>query len=93
MKSFEEVADQRNKLKHKNHPVLILRGQCDNQKWGFTKEYLDLLPNVRLEIMANRGHDLTAGSLGPYLKLIEDFLGSQRAMKPQKRDIGSHDTH
>lgn len=76
VKSFDAVEDQRAKLAKVQIPVLILRGQCDNQAWGFTQEYLDLLPNARLAIIEQSGHDLIGGNEGLYQERIHDFLGT-----------------
>lgn len=75
-KSFSEVEDKREKLSEIQVPILILRGQCDNQKWGFAKEYLDLLPNSHLEVIANTGHNLAGGNRGKYYELINEFIMS-----------------
>lgn len=74
VKSFAEVEDKREVLRTIHIPVLILRGQCDNQKWGYTKEYLDLLPNSRLVIIENSGHSLVSGNKDKYYSLIKDFI-------------------
>ncbi|PLX10479.1 MAG: hypothetical protein C0598_10260 [Marinilabiliales bacterium] len=74
VKSFNDVEDKRERLKNIQIPVLILRGQCDNQKWGFAKEYLDLLSNSHLVIIENTGHDLVTGNKDKYYDLIDDFL-------------------
>lgn len=74
VKSFNEVEDKREKLSNIHIPVLILRGQCDNQKWGFAKEYLDLLPNSKLVIIENAGHDLVNGNKDKYYELINEFI-------------------
>ena len=74
VKSFQNVADKRDKLKTLNTPILIIRGQCDNQKWGFTKEYLDLFSNSRLEIIEGVGHDIISGNRAKYVELMRDFL-------------------
>ncbi|MEO6916162.1 MAG: alpha/beta hydrolase, partial [Chitinophagaceae bacterium] len=39
--SLTKVNDQRPNLKNLKTPVLVIKGQCDNQKWGFTNEYCD----------------------------------------------------
>lgn len=72
--SFHRVKDQRDKLRKMKIPMLIIRGQCDNQKWGFTKEYLDLFQNSRLEIIKGAGHDLINGNKRKYFQLIEQFI-------------------
>jgi proline iminopeptidase len=74
VKSFKEVENKREILRNIDIPVLILRGQCDNQQWGFTQEYLDLLPNSQLVIIENTGHDLVTGNKDKYYKLIKDFI-------------------
>lgn len=74
VKSFQNVADKREKLKTLNTPVLIIRGQCDNQKWGFAKEYLDLFSNSKLEIIKGSGHDIISGNRAEYVEMIRDFL-------------------
>ncbi|KAA3641265.1 MAG: alpha/beta hydrolase [Bacteroidetes bacterium] len=74
VKSFYEVEDKRDRLGKINTPVLIIRGQCDNQKWGYAKEYLDLLPNTKLEIIENTGHNLVDGNGEMYLELIGEFI-------------------
>jgi proline iminopeptidase len=72
--SFKDVTNERNKLKDINIPILIIRGQCDNQKWGYTKEYLDLFKNSKLEIIGGVGHDIINGKREEYYKLISEFL-------------------
>ena len=74
VKSFNEVEDKRARLRNIQIPVLILRGQCDNQKWGFAKEYLDLLPNSHLVVVENAGHDLVNGNKDKYFKLVSNFI-------------------
>lgn len=71
LNSLRQVPNKRDKLKNINTPILILRGQCDNQKWGYTKEYLDIFTNSRLEIIEGAGHDITNSD---YHKLISEFL-------------------
>lgn len=73
VKSFKEVEDKRKKLKELKTPILIMRGQCDNQKWGFTKEYLDLFDNSKLEMIENVGHDLINGNREKYYELVSAF--------------------
>ena len=76
VRSFYEVVDKRESLKNSTTPVLILRGQCDNQKWGFTKEYLDLFKNSELKIIKDAGHDILNTGYEKYMKAIEVFLSS-----------------
>lgn len=74
VKSFRDVENKRDRLGEIDMPVLILRGQCDNQKWGFVKEYLDLLPNSQLVIIENTGHDLVNSNKEKYEELVYDFI-------------------
>jgi proline iminopeptidase len=76
-KSFAAVADRKIELKDIQTPVLILRGQCDNQKWGYTSEYLRLLPNASLKIIPNSGHDLIGSSREQYFELVSTFLNTE----------------
>ena len=74
VQSFNEVEEGREVLSKSSLPVLVLRAQCDNQKWGFTQEYIDLFPHSQLRIIENAGHDLIAGNREQYIQWMEDFL-------------------
>ncbi len=74
VKSFDQVEDKREQLAKIDLPVLLLKGQCDNQAWGFTQEYLELFPNSQLMLMENAGHNLIRESEGKYYTLISDFV-------------------
>ena len=74
VKRLNEVEDGRAKLKKLDTPILILRGQCDNQQWGYTKEYLDVLVNSKLEILEGVGHDIISGKSEASYDLISRFL-------------------
>jgi proline iminopeptidase len=74
VKSFRRVEDRRDRLRELETPVLILRGQCDNQPWGYAKEYLDLLSNAQLQIIAGVGHNIIKKKKGAYYDMIHDFL-------------------
>jgi proline iminopeptidase len=54
--------------------VLVMKGQCDNQKWGYTKEYLDLFPRGDLKIIPGAGHAIEVEQPGLYIRSIVDFL-------------------
>ena len=73
-RSFGKIKDSRPKLKDCKVPVLIMRGQCDNQPWGFTGEYLELFPNHQLKIIPDAGHSISVEQPELYLKTIRDFL-------------------
>lgn len=72
--SLAELKDPRPGLKAVQCPVLVMKGQCDNQKWGFTKEYLDIFPNSRLAIIPNAGHAIGFEQPVLYLETIRSFL-------------------
>jgi proline iminopeptidase len=75
-RSFKEIKDQRPKLKGSKIPVLIMKGQCDNQPWGFVNEYLELFPNHQLKIVPDAGHSISVEKPELYLKIIRDFLNT-----------------
>lgn len=74
LKSFQEVIDVRTKMKTIQTPMLLMKGQCDNQKWAFTKEYLDLFPNAKLKVIPNAGHSIATEQQALYTQTILDFL-------------------
>jgi len=51
VQSFKEIQDTRPKLKGSKVPILLMKGQCDNQPWGFLNEYLELFPNNHLKFL------------------------------------------
>jgi proline iminopeptidase len=71
---LHHVSDPRNKLKNIQAPVLVLKGQCDNQKWGFTQEYLTVFPNASLKIIPGAGHSMYIEQAENYRQAILDFL-------------------
>lgn len=77
--SFYKVEDKRSKLKNNKCPLLLLKGQCDNQAWGFAQEYLDLFQNSQLEIIRGSGHQIEKDREAEYIEIISSFLGSNRA--------------
>ena len=75
MKSLNEVVvDIRGKLKILNIPILIMKGQCDNQSWGFAQEYLKLFSNHELSVIENAGHSIAIEQAEQYIKTLKDFL-------------------
>lgn len=74
VRSFNEIKDPRPKLKGTKIPVLIMKGQCDNQAWGFVSEYLELFPNYQLEIIPDAGHSISVEQPELYLRTIRTFL-------------------
>jgi proline iminopeptidase len=57
-RSLMEVKDYRAKLKTLDMPVLVLKGQCDNQPWGYTFEYTQVFKNYQLKVIPSAGHFL-----------------------------------
>jgi proline iminopeptidase len=74
VESFSGMPDPRPKLQAADMPVLIMKGQCDNQKWGYTAEYLRLLKHHRLVIIPGAGHSISAEQPKLYLQTILSFL-------------------
>ena len=74
VQSFRQIENRKYQLKNLNVPTLLIRGQCDNQNWGFTQEYLNLLKASKLEIIENTGHDLLRGKKEIYFEHIMNFL-------------------
>ncbi|MBK7030914.1 MAG: alpha/beta hydrolase [Bacteroidales bacterium] len=74
IKSFSQVKDPRPDLKHSTCKVLIMKGQCDNQPWGVTAEYLNLLPDCRLKVIPSAGHMIEIEQPSEYLRIISEFL-------------------
>ncbi len=74
VQSFNEIQDTRPKLKGSKVPILIMKGQCDNQPWGFLNEYLELFPNHHLKIIPDAGHSISVEQPELYLKTIREFL-------------------
>ena len=75
-KSFQSVEDRRLALKNVQTPIFILRGQYDNQKWGFTQEYLEIFPNHEMVIVPNAGHVISIEQPEIYVNTIRHFLNN-----------------
>jgi proline iminopeptidase len=76
VKSLNEIEDPRPKLKNLNFPVLIMKGQCDNQKWGYITEYFGLFPVHKFSVIPNAGHSISIEQPGRYLETIRRFLNN-----------------
>ena len=72
--SFAEVEDNKAKIKGLKVPCLIVKGECDNQKWGFAEEYIETFPNTTLEIIVGAGHSIGMEHKEVYLSIISKFL-------------------
>lgn len=78
LKSLEKIKDPRPTLVNSPVPVYIMKGQCDNQKWGFTTEYLKLFHNHELEIIPGAGHNIFIEQPAVYLATIRRFLTNNK---------------
>ena len=74
--SFPRLQDPRPKLKNSTIPILVMKGQYDNQRWGYTHEYLDLFPHHRLVVVPKAGHSISSEQPEVYRRTISDFLDS-----------------
>jgi len=74
VQSFRSLPDPRPRLRNSPIPILVLKGQCDNQKWGFTNEYLQLFPDHRLVVIPDAGHSIYREQPALYLAAIREFL-------------------
>jgi len=72
--SFNRTRDPRPNLKNSPIPVLVMKGQCDNQLWGFTHEYLDIFPNHQLAVIPAAGHAISLEQPELYKATIRGFL-------------------
>jgi proline iminopeptidase len=74
LNSLANTPDPRPKLAGLQIPVLIMKGQCDNQKWGSTNEYLQLFANHKLAVIQDAGHSISIEQPALYLETIRKFL-------------------
>lgn len=74
LQSLKHLPDPRPALRVSPVPVLVLKGQCDNQKWGFTSEYLELFPHHQLVVIPGAGHGIAIEQPELFLATIRDFL-------------------
>ncbi len=72
--SLAKVKDPRPAIKQLTMPVLVMKGTCDNQKWGFTNEYLELFKKSELKIIPGAGHYISVEQPRLYIKTILEFL-------------------
>ena len=74
LKSLIVLENPREKMKKTKVPVLIMKGQYDHQKWGFTHEYFQHFQNAQLKIIPNAGHDIHLEQTELYYREIKEFL-------------------
>jgi len=73
-KNLLEIKDYRSALRRLKTQVLVIKGECDNLPWGYTKEYLDVFQNHRLTIIPGSGHFLWVEQPALCLDAIRQFL-------------------
>jgi pimeloyl-ACP methyl ester carboxylesterase len=54
-----------------------MKGQCDNQKWGFTNEYLVLFRNHQFAFIPDAGHFISVEQPESYIKAIKEFISKK----------------
>jgi proline iminopeptidase len=72
--SFSATPDPRPKLRNSSVPILVMKGQCDNQPWGAAEEYLELFPKHTLAIIPGAGHSISGEQPGLFYSTIRQFL-------------------
>jgi len=72
--NIQTIKDPRPALAGLSIPILLLKGQYDNQKWGAASEYLELFPNHKLVIVNKAGHSIATERPDIYLNEIRSFL-------------------
>jgi proline iminopeptidase len=75
VQSFKKTPNRRDILSKCKTPILIMRGQFDGRKWGYTNEYLTLFKNHQLVIIPNAGHSIALEQADLYMNTIIKFLG------------------
>ena len=73
-KSLLQLKDFRPKIRGLKTPVLILKGECDNQPWGASNEYLNLFPNHTFSLVTKAGHFINVEQNEIYIREIKNFL-------------------
>jgi proline iminopeptidase len=76
VRSFGSLPDPRPKLRNVGVPLFIMKGQCDNQAWGYTKEYLDLFATHQLVMVPEAGHAIFVEQPERYLATLRRFLAN-----------------
>lgn len=71
---LNEIKDPRPALRRVKCPVLVMKGQCDSIKWGYTQEYLELFTQHKLLVIPDAGHSIALEQPALYFSSIHDFL-------------------
>jgi proline iminopeptidase len=72
--SLGKIPNPRPKLTGCKIATLIMKAQCDNQRWGYTTEYLDLFRNHRFVLVRDAGHNIFIEQPAVYVETIRNFL-------------------
>jgi proline iminopeptidase len=72
--SFNRITNRRKEISKCNIPILIMLGQFDGGKWGYTEEYLSLFKNHQLVIIPKAGHSIILEQPKLYIHAILTFL-------------------
>lgn len=74
MISIDHVKNPRKVIPNFSFPTLIIKGQYDNQPWGYTNEYIKLFPNSRFALIKNAGHATYLDQPEETLEVMKMFL-------------------
>jgi len=74
MASIDYVKNPRKSLPDSTLPTLIIKGQYDNQPWGYTNEYLRLFPSHQFVLIEYAGHATYLDKPEETLLSISGFL-------------------
>lgn len=85
VQAFGDTQDPRPKLRGATLPVLIMKGQCDNQAWGAVAEYMQLFANHQLKIIPDAGHAIAVEQPVLYSATMLAFLRQEPAEAPNVR--------
>ena len=69
-----KITDKRNEFKNIDTRMLVMKGECDNQPWGATNEYLTLFNHSRLVIIPGAGHFIFVEQPQSYTSYMLRFL-------------------
>jgi proline iminopeptidase len=72
--SLLQCKDPRQKISSLKIPVLVMKGQCDNQKWGYAEEYLRMFQNSEFALIPNAGHFISVEQPELFIRTMEKFL-------------------
>lgn len=74
VQSFDNSSNRRATLSNCEIPILIMSGQFDGRKWGYTDEYLKIFKNHQLVIIPKAGHSIAVEQPERYINTMIKFL-------------------